>query len=366
MKAIKNSIFAILALAAVSCTQDDVENRPVVTPVDGPVLVAPEEGNAYVLNVDSPEATVERFVWTPADFGQGVIVSYTVEIDSLGQDFDTPYELGSTNGTTNLAVSHQIMNNGVLEVGGEPDVVTALEVRVKAFVGGQTIYSDAVEISVTPYQGIIPLQNLYIVGDATEFGWNNNNNNNALFRDATNQFKFYYTGYFAVGGFKVLSSLGSWHPQYGTTGAGVLGVSNPDGSNEAGNIQVTTAGYYTFEMDIQQMTYSMTAFDATTSPSFASVGIIGAATPGGWDADTDMTATAANPHIWKGTLQVNVGPVKFRANDSWDLPGNWGGGNGLSGTVSVNGGDFQPVTEAGVYTVFFNDLDGRYVFIPQP
>src|SRR3954467_1375983 len=102
MKTIKNMMIAMIAIMAVSCTQDDVENRPVVMPGDAPVLTAPEEGNAYVLNPDAQDILAERFVWSAATFGQGVIPTYTVEIDNAGDEFDTPAIIGTTNGALQL------------------------------------------------------------------------------------------------------------------------------------------------------------------------------------------------------------------------------------------------------------------------
>ena len=59
--------------------------------------------------------------------------------------------------------------------------------------------------------------------------------------------------------------------------------------------------------DTDELTYS---FDAVNW------GIIGAATPTGWDSDTDMIYDPATK-----TLSVNInltsGPFKFRGNDEW-------------------------------------------------
>lgn len=219
---------------------------------------------------------------------------------------------------------------------------------------------------VTPYTAVLPVQNLYLVGAATEHGWNNNASNAPLFRDADNQNIYHYTGYFNADGFKVLSARGNWHPQYGSVAPGELGVSGTDGSNEPGQIMVPAAGYYEFTINTADMTYTLTPYDASTSPTFSSVGIIGDATPAGWGSDTDMTNSAFNPHLWRlSSVELTEAKVKFRANDSWDLPGNWGGGTPIQGVTTVNGGDFQGVLDAGNYEVWFNDLDGRYIFIAQ-
>lgn len=76
-------------------------------------------------------------------------------------------------------------------------------------------------------------------------------------------------------------------------------------------------------------------------------GLIGDATPGGWDTDTDMTWDAAN-NVFTVTLNLVAGTYKFRANDGWDV--NYGGDiNALSA-----GGDNISVAEDGNYTVTFD------------
>lgn len=98
---------------------------------------------------------------------------------------------------------------------------------------------------------------------------------------------------------------------------------NWDGTNyggaffgqESDNIMMTQeAGFYQVDVDLSAKTYTLTPF---------SIGIIGNATPSGWDSDTDMTY---NPEerCWeiKG-VELSDGDMKFRANDAWTL--NWGG-----------------------------------------
>lgn len=75
-----------------------------------------------------------------------------------------------------------------------------------------------------------------------------------------------------------------------------------------------------------------------------SIGVIGDATPTGWDSDTDMTTT--DNIVWTITdIALGEGTVMFRANDGWDV--NWGG------TVDnlVANGDNIVVPEAGTYDI---------------
>jgi len=351
----------MLALFAVSCNVDDVEDRMVAQAIDAPVLTAPEAGNSYVLNADNPDGLAERLVWTAGNFGDGIVASYDIEIDYAGQEFDTPVILGTTAGTTQLAISTNVLNEAVLGLEAPADVATAFEIRVKAYVGTMVMYSNTAEITITPYIGEMPLMNLFLVGDALESGWNNNNGNIPMFRDPVETSKYYYTGYFSAGAFKMLTVKGSWHPQYGMTADGVLGVSGADGSNEAQNIAIATAGYYTVMADTDAMTYSVTVFDAGAAPAYTTMGVIGSGTPTAWDSDTDMAATTVNPHLWHvNGFVLTDGEMKFREGDAWT--NSWGNTTPISG-VSTNGGPNIPVT-AGTYDIWFNDLDGRYILIP--
>jgi len=57
------------------------------------------------------------------------------------------------------------------------------------------------------------------------------------------------------------------------------------------------------------------------------------------------------------------GEFKFRANDAWD--NNWGNASeALSGKAGLGSSDNMPATP-GTYNIWFNDLDGRYILIPQ-
>lgn len=76
-------------------------------------------------------------------------------------------------------------------------------------------------------------------------------------------------------------------------------------------------------------------------------GLIGDATPGGWDTDTNMTWDAAN-NVFTVTLELTAGSFKFRANDGWDV--NYGGDL----DALTPGGANIAVDAAGNYTITFD------------
>ena len=102
-------------------------------------------------------------------------------------------------------------------------------------------------------------------------------------------------------------------------------------------------------------------FNATSGEySFTpvSVGIIGTATAGGWDADTDMTASMTEAFTWSIDIDLTDGEAKFRKDDDWAI--NWGDA-GFPGGVGVQDGPNIPIT-AGTYRAMLNTLTGSYSF----
>ncbi|WP_082377027.1 SusF/SusE family outer membrane protein [Chryseobacterium indologenes] len=355
MKNIFKIIFSSLLLAiVVSCEDDDK-----ITLNETSAATLAVDKNTVVLDNTTPLAEALKFTYTFPSYNPAVVPSYFVELGIKGNNFAKTEVLVAPSDAASVSITHKALNDLLLSLGAKPGEATSVEARFKTAFSEQTnYYSNVLNLTITPF---VSMKNLYLVGGATESGWENNANNLPVFRDPANVNKFYYTGYFKADGFKLLEQLGAWHPQWGLTAGNVM-VSNLDGSNEPGAFTAPSAGYYTFTIDINAKTYSLTPYTVSSAP-YPTIGIIGSSTSGGWDADQDMTASALNPHIWKVTnIPLTAGEAKFRANNSWDV--NWGGSTPFSGIASAGGGNI-PVNESGNYDVFFNDLDGRYLFIKK-
>src|SRR5688500_6724310 len=96
----------------------------------------------------------------------------------------------------------------------------------------------------------------------------------------------------------------------------------------------------------------------TLNAQVTTVGIIGTATPGGWELDTTMVQDPDSSHLWTLSIDLVDGEAKFRANDAWDI--NWGDTDFPIG-VGTQGGPNIPVL-AGHYDVTFNSNTGEYYF----
>ena len=170
---------------------------------------------------------------------------------------------------------------------------------------------------------------LYMKGDAN--GWDGYD-----YLSGEDGVKFTGFMYLNQNGFKFTTA-----PDWSGTGYGA----NFDTAPDAANIVITEpAGYYQVDVDLSEKTYTLTPI--------TSIGIIGSASPNGWESDVDMTYVPYN----KDTKEVNgywevknitlsAGEIKFRANDGWDI--SWGGE--LDNLTTKNGGNIT--VEAGTYDI---------------
>ena len=162
---------------------------------------------------------------------------------------------------------------------------------------------------------------LYMAGDAN--GWNHSDVLNS--DDGV-----HFTGYMYLNqnGFKF-----STQPNWKGTSYGADFDTAPD----AGNIVITEeAGFYQVDVDLSAKTYTLNPF---------TIGIIGNATPKGWDGDTNMTYKPEE-RCWElKNVELTNGEMKFRHTNDWSL--SWGGE--LDNLTTQNGPNI-PVT-AGTYDI---------------
>lgn len=186
-----------------------------------------------------------------------------------------------------------------------------------------------------------------IIGDATPGGWNEDTN---MFHDPDpeDSSKYFITINLTQGNAKFRAN-DDWARNWGAAD-----FPSGTGVQDGPNIPIAQAGKYFVTFDTTTGAYN---FEEVIE--FATIGIIGTATPGGWDNDTDLTKSASNPDLWQATLTLTDGVAKFRANDAWTI--NWGGTAFPAGTGELNGPDI-PVT-AGEYQVSFNTKTLEYKFL---
>ncbi len=322
----------ILILA--SCTK--AELGPVISEnPTAPTLTAPASGTNLVFTEATANDNV-TFSWTAADFGFAAAVTYTVQYDKAGNDFKAPVTIVSSSALT-ASVPAGDLNTAFLGAEFAFGEVTGIELRVKATISEAIadVFSPVLSIGVNPYEVVVVYPQLQVPGAYQ--GWSPQDNNTVIFsklsdkkyegyiyfKDASNEFKY------TVGP--------DWGENYGDDGA--------DGTLEknGANLKSGDAGMYKLNVNLNNLTHSFTKTDW---------GLIGSATPGGWDNDTNMEYDAETRLL---TLTVNLvaGDIKFRANDAWAINL---GDNGNNGSCEYEGANI-PVAAAGNYTITL-DLKG--------
>ena len=117
------------------------------------------------------------------------------------------------------------------------------------------------------------------------------------------------------------------------------GMSDTEGVLEhpGKNISISEAGYYKINVNISDLTYSLQKTEW---------GLVGDATSGGWNNDTEMEFDL-DSKTWIAETDLAAGKMKFRANKSWDL--NYGD-NGPNGILDAGGNDIV-ITQPGSYKI---------------
>jgi hypothetical protein len=337
LKTIKMRRLAYIAFAGIlimaSCTKAEV--GPVISDnPTAPTITAPTGGTNIVLT-EATKADLITFTWTAVDYGFPAAVTYTVQYDKAGNDFKAPITIASTSELT-TSVKVEDMNSAFLGAEFPDGVITGIEIRVKAYLSDYVadIYSPVVSIGVNPYLVTVVYPQLQVPGSYQ--GWSPQDNNTVIFSKLSDK---KYEGYIHFSDnteFKYTVGP-DWGENYGDDGADLTLERN------GANIKAGPAGMYKLNVNLNNFTHSFARTDW---------GLIGSATPGGWDNDSNMEYDA-DTRLLKITINLVAGEVKFRANDAWAINL---GDNGANGSAEYEGANIA-IAEAGNYTITL-DLKG--------
>ncbi|WP_299991557.1 SusE domain-containing protein [uncultured Pontibacter sp.] len=341
MKSTINKLFTLclMSLVLFSCEKD--EERLVLRPGAVPTLAATESSVELTAETKGEDAITMN--WTAADYGYQAAVTYTLQFIAEGGDFETAREIEATPGTTSRTLTVAELNTLATQLGLAPNNEGTIQARVRSSVAESVTpaYSNVISFNVTPFLDIIEYVSLWVPG--SHQGWNpgeapkvSSVNDNGVYEGFVNfpetetNFKF--------------TPEPNWDNDFGGTSSGNKGTLTEKGDN----LVVNGTGYYLLKANTNQMTWE--AIRTTW-------GVIGDAT-GSWDNDQNMTYDATE-QVWKATLNLSVGEIKFRANDAWDI--NFGDDN-ADASLEYGGANIQ-VEEAGQYEVVLNLANpGNYTY----
>ena len=318
---------------------------PVLEAVEGPIEITPSN------MVDGKVV----FTWSLADFGVMTQVNYSLEAATAANP-DTKVTI--TSGITANAeaieagkVSSEIayealnailfndlkLNDGVAE-----DVLFTIAAKVGEYA---PVYSNSVAVSCKVTAAEKQYPKLTVAGSYAYNNWTPGKGQFVFDFEGTDA---KYSGVIDFG--EDVSAL-----QFKFVGEawGNNEFSVPAGETqapEAAELPLVAGGGDNIAAYTTHRFYSLTLDKGTPKVtknfSFNSLGVIGDATPTGWDADTDMQFNADKQRFYVDLTLID-GTIKFRADDAWDV--NWGGADG----VLASGADNIAVS-AGNYRIYVN------------
>lgn len=176
MKRIYNSLIILLLLAVTACETDIMQT----TIGEGTAPVASASTSDVVLTRADSANVALTVTWTNPDYlddtsNGDVIGNYTVEV-SNSASFETTKSYAFVN-EFEKSFTVYALNKLLLDMEYAPDVAQDVFLRVKSiFFTEDTLTSNVLNISVTPYTTVIPPeievpQELWISGDGLEGGW---------------------------------------------------------------------------------------------------------------------------------------------------------------------------------------------------
>lgn len=351
MKKITYLLAGLVAFTMTSCGDEDpnINVFPGEKIITAPTLEAPTTTDFVVVEGGNEMEQAGTFSWAAAQGEYNGTIKYYVQIAPEGSDFVDAVRLFS-NGTTELTTNFTFgdLNNAMTRlhnalVANESGAIAfgesnSVDIRIMAVteLSENFAYSNIQTITVTPYQSIeVVLPLLAVPGNHQ--GWSPST---APLLAASAPDGTDFEGFVWLDGeYKFVAPDASGNFEWGNTDWGDDGTfTGILVEQDEANCNATTAGYYQVWANTGTLTYGANPTEW---------GIIGSATPGGWDNSTAMTYNNATG-TWSVTLDLEGGQeFKFRANDAWDI--NFGD-SGNDGSLEY-GGDNILVAETGSYTV---------------
>ena len=328
-------------MVQISAPEDVV--APVLDAVEGPIeITAANMANGEV-----------AFAWTPADYGVQTQVNYSLEVAAAAApDSKVTITSGITDTTTvtthvTAVVTYEklnaiLYNDLKLSDGVAEDVVFFVGAKVGEYA---KIYSNGVTVSAKITAAEKEYPKLTVAGSYAYNSWTPGKGQFVFDFDGTDT---KYSGVIDFG-----EDVSALNFKFVGAAWGQNEFSVPSGeaqAAEAAELPLVAGGGDNISAYTTHRFYSLTLDKATPKVSknfsFNSLGVIGDATPTGWDADTDMAFNTEKQRFYVDLTLVD-GTIKFRADDDWAV--NWGGADG----ALVSGGDNIAVT-AGDYRIYVN------------
>lgn len=324
-----------------------------------PAFTGLEEGQTFELSSATWDENLS-FAWEPARLEAGAEIEYAVfayyQAPAAPTGRAVPeeaIELGRTKETT-FSMNQEAFNEAVVKAGAPEGQQSEVTLYIKAYSAEipEGLESASVSVLVTTYSVNYP-EKLYVVGSHQE--WTPASAPTIPMTDVKGIYECFVNLQTADGAdaeFKFTSEA-NWDGTNLGKFDDVVPVTDNDGNlvvtdyalnidKGAGNLKLPS-GIYWLQVNYKTKTFNALKIDR--------VGIIGDATPTGWDGDTEMVYDPA-ANTWTVTAALTGGEYKFRMNNNWTYSigdnGKFDGGSNFT-FADADNGEYKIVLYTGVY-----------------
>jgi len=364
---------AVITLLYTACDKVDnlpyYENGKAVTLSSSAATLAPPAADS--------NKTVLSLSWTYPNYAtDSSNIKYVIEIDSTGKNFANAAGRSVLKSLTTSFTAKEL-NTILLAKGYAFNVPVDMDVRVISSYANnnERLTSNTIKIRMTPYKippkvALPTSTRVFIVGDATTFGWTNDPappfpaaREFARLDETTWGGIMYLKG---SGAYKLLQTQGNWDTQFhmvdgGTATAGSFVQQNAD----PGFPSPSTAGWYKIILDFQSGKYTVTAVSNDLPQELY---LTGDAMPSGWTNTPPVAQQLTRLNSSEYSISIALAPGKVYKLLS--TQGQWqpqfGGSSATGGTLGANYGsgsdpDAIPTpSAAGTYKIKVNFVTNTY------
>ena len=388
---LKNIFFGLTAAVATMCMSSCDEERDLKIiegdlPIKTSVLYMVGDSTPNGWSIDNP-TPLEPSADDPLVFSwEGSLFTGEIKLCLTTGSFDAPFIRPENNGAsiskTNITDQKFIMH------AGDPDnkwrVTDAGKYRLTFDLRNWTMSTEYLGENDAPVIEPIEAEAVYMLGDATPNGWDNNNPTELVKKS---QYIFEYEGELKAGEMKACLEKGSWdvpfiRPSSADCKINKSGVESGDFVFTTGpdnKWRVEEAGVYRLTLDLEHWTITAQFIKeievSTDAIETETLFMIGDATPGGWSMDdaSKFTRSTTNKYIftWEGELVTGAMKACLVQDGTFSCPflhPTVADTSISSAGVAAPGFDFYAgdpdnkwkVTEAGKYLITF-DLQKRTI-----
>lgn len=345
MKKIINKLGALLALAVVATSCDSSAPLTVLETVSfaAPITTS---ASAIVLTEENADENAITIAWQAVMFPVEAPVLYSVQFDlpintKGNKAWLTANSFEAGNDVLSKTFTVRDLNKIATDLGLKIDEVGKLALRVVA-VMDRNIYSDQIELTVTPYEKVVVFGEIYMPGGYQgEFDVSTASTLAAIEKGIYQGYATVHAGDRTI--FKI-NTARNWDEYYG---AGADNKKDLKLMSEP-NLELPGEGSFQVKVNLNTLKFTATPY---------AWGIAGDATHAPTPADKDYGWNNALPmsydhqtKTWKITADLIPGNIKFKLNNLWTV--NFGPNDGSTSIATFEGGAYY-IGEAGTYEIIF-------------